>query len=110
MKKFYKGQGNYKQHTISFLFLSIITVVLAGILLFGTVSAQAASADTLHKYYTSIRIEAGDTLWAIAGAYMTDEYTNIQEYIREVCAINHISEDKIYAGQYIVIPYYAKEI
>lgn len=60
------------------------------------------------KYYTSIEIEDGDTLWAIANTYMTDEYKDANEYIDEVKSINNISADYITEGCYIVVPYYAQ--
>ena len=46
-------------------------------------------------------------LWDIAGNYITSEYADMNEYINEVCDINHISRDEIYAGRYIVVPYYS---
>ena len=61
------------------------------------------------KYYTSVEVEEGDTLWSISEEYMTSEYNDRNEYMNEVCAINHISADEIHAGQYIVVPYYSAE-
>lgn len=97
------------QKKIALLFCSIVAVITLCSIIFSTTNAQAAPAETTCKYYTSIQIESGDTLWAIASEYITDEYADMHEYMEEVCAINHISEDEIHAGQYIVVPYYALE-
>ena len=97
------------QKRIAVLFCSIIAVIMFCSIVFGTINTQAAPAETTYKYYTSIQIKSGDTLWGIADEYITAEYTDMNAYIEEVCSINHISEDEIHAGQYIVIPYYALE-
>lgn len=70
------------------------------------VTAQAATSRD--KYFTSIMIESGDTLWSIANENMTEEYASVQDYIDEVKTINNLHEDYITAGCYIVIPYYAE--
>lgn len=71
---------------------------------------QNEPEKNVYKYYTSIGIEQGDTLWDIAKVYMTDEYDGIEEYICEVRRINHLSGDRIYAGKYLVIPRYATDV
>ena len=98
-----------QQKKIVVLFCSIIAVVMIATVFLRSTSAQAAPAETSYKYYTSIQVASGDTLWAIANEYVSDEYADIHEYISEVCSINHIAEDEIHAGQYLVIPYYASE-
>lgn len=107
MKRNSKRQKEAAQKRITVLFCSIIAVVMICSIVFGTINTQAAPTGINTKYYTSIRIEAGDTLWGIANEYMTDDYIDVNVYIEEVCAINHISRDEIHAGQYIVVPYYA---
>lgn len=62
-----------------------------------------------HKYYTSIEIESGDTLWSIAEQFRTAEYISVQDYIKEVKEINGLSGDSITSGCYLIIPYYADE-
>jgi len=107
MKRNSRRQREAAQKRVAVLFCSIVAVVMICSVMFGAIRTQAAPAETTVKYYTSIQVESGDTLWAIAGEYITDDYADMNEYIREVCSINHISEDEIHAGQYIVIPYYS---
>ena len=105
-KKIYPNQ-DLQQKRIVVLFCLLIAVVMFSIIFLRTTNAQAAPAEVTYKYFTSIQVEAGDTLWTIACEYVSDEYSNVNEYIKEVCSINHISKNEIHAGQYLVIPYYA---
>lgn len=80
--------------------------MVLGVCLFGTIRTEAASSTVSEKYYTSVKVQSGDTLWSIASDYITDEYADMNEYIDEVCAMNGISCDEIHSGQYITVPYY----
>lgn len=96
---------------ICFIAVAIVVIVALGVL-FGTsiqVFARDNGAPTLHKYYTSICIEEGDTLWDIAGEYVQNIGMSRQAYIDEVCKLNGICADEIYAGDYIVVMYYGVE-
>ncbi|MEE1341258.1 MAG: LysM peptidoglycan-binding domain-containing protein [Lachnospiraceae bacterium] len=61
------------------------------------------------KYFTTIEIEEGDTLWEIAKENRTEEYASIEAYIDEVKRTNHLESDQIEAGYSLLIPYYASE-
>ena len=87
-------------------------VILAACILFISVSVTSASASPegtykRSKYYTSISVEQGDTLWGIAASYATDEYTDYYEYIAEVMSINNMKSEHIKSGDKLCIPYYA---
>ena len=95
------------------LAIVIILVVALGILLGSNMNALASSQKDIasyNKYYVSIRIESGDTLWTIADEYIDGFNLSKDDYIDEICQINSISEDTIHAGDYIVVPYYSKEV
>ena len=96
-----------QQKHIVLIFCFSIALVMLLIIIFRTINTHAAPAEVMTKYYTSIRVESGDTLWSIASDYITDEYKDMNEYIHEICSINHIFKDEIYAGEYLIIPYYA---
>ncbi len=110
MRRNKKSLREAQQKRIVVLFCSMVAMVMTCFLLFNTTSTQAAPSEVTYKYYTNIQIKSGDTLWNIASEYATDEYSDVNEYIEEVCALNHISEDEIHAGQYLVIPYYSAEV
>ena len=93
--------------------IAIIVIVSLGILLGSSINALASSeADiaSYNKYYTSIRVESGDTLWTIADEYVEGFNISKSDYIAEVCQLNQISENEIHAGDYIVVPYYSQEV
>jgi hypothetical protein len=99
------------QHPKFALYGGLSLMIIAVISIFTIQPNPSVSAHSDHentKYYTTIQIEAGDTLWGIADAYITPEYASLQDYIDEVQSINHISENEITAGCYITIPYYAE--
>lgn len=74
----------------------------------GLVSAHGnAKEDPVRcKYYKSIQIHSGDTLWNIAEEYMDDDYESVNDYIGEVKKINKLSSDEIQDSQYLTVPYY----
>ena len=63
------------------------------------------------KYYKSIMIEEGDTLWSIASQNLNDVNINItiSAYIKEIMKMNGLQSDRITAGMYLVIPYYSSD-
>lgn len=97
----------------SILALVVLALVVFGILL-GTGMNALASSDkdiaSYNKYYVSIRVEGGDTLWTIADEYIDGFNIEKDDYIKEVCEINEISKDDIHAGDYIVVPYYSQDV
>lgn len=66
---------------------------------------ELLSSNT-QKYYKSIQLQAGDTLWDIAKEHMNQEYDSIFEYIDEVKEINNLDDDEIHEGQYLTIAYF----
>lgn len=94
-----------------FLMLAV-TVVLLVIAFFGWTLKLSAQNDNIvpkYKYYTVITVGWGESLEDIAGRYIDYEmYDSIDEYISEVCRINHIQdEDIVYAGDSMVVPYHS---
>ena len=86
-----------------------IIVISLGILLGSSISAFASAREKarIHKYYTSIQLKQGDSLWELAGEYASTDQSE-QEFIDEVCEVNGISESNIlHSGQYLVVPYYS---
>lgn len=82
----------------------LFVVFLSTFLICKTVGAQKCSTRT--KTVTSICIQKGDSLWSIAEEYITDECGTMEDYIEEIKKTNHLIDDKIHAGNYIIVPYY----
>jgi LysM repeat protein len=69
-----------------------------------TVTAERTTERV--KMVTSVEIKKGDTLWSIASDYISDEYSDLNEYIDEIKDTNGLISDTIHVGSYIIIPYY----
>ena len=95
-------------------FMGIFAIVLAFsfslmFFSFGT-KAQSNDEEILYKYYKSIVIEEGDTLWGYAEIYgIESHYNSYQEYINEVVRMNGLSDENVTAGQHIILPFYSSE-
>lgn len=72
-------------------------------------SASAHDKNIRYKYFKSIVIEDGDSLWSIATEYISEEYESINDYIVELKTMNQLDDDTIHSGQNIVIAYYSDE-
>lgn len=107
-----KRRRNAKKTNL-FMLITLFIVVIGGVILTGFLSNATTiskTKDQKYKYYTSIKLEEGDSLWVIAEQYMTLEYNNIADYIAEVKSINSLSSDNITAGSFLTVPYYSKEL
>lgn len=66
--------------------------------------------DISYKYFTSVQIEPGDTLWSLADRYADQEhYASRDQYITEVMTMNHLSGEELSAGDYLILPYYSPD-
>lgn len=94
-----------------YVILITVCLILAAAIMFGsfiTVAKERQQPSRPHKYYTSIQIEAGDTLWKIASIHITEEYSSIEEYISEIARLNNLENDNIHEDRFLMIPYYSR--
>ena len=95
------------------ILLFVMTICFAISLSFSAGSflsnAKDYSTPTEYKYYASIPVEEGDTLWSIAETHMGAHYDSVDDYIKELRQINSLSGEKITTGMYLVVPYYSTE-
>ena len=92
------------------LLISAFVVSLFVILLFFLMSTKsmADNKEPLFKYYKSIQVQPGDTLYDLSQEYVNTEMNDVDSFIDEVRYINNLEEDScLYEGNYIVVPYYA---
>lgn len=101
------SQTNKQQYyiVVMTICLSIAVVVTFGS--FISVAKNKTESEPIYKYYTSIQIQSGDTLWGVADNYITTEYNSINDYIDEVKQLNCLKSDDIHEGQYLTVPYYS---
>lgn len=72
-----------------------------------TTKAAVKNNEPRTKQVVSMKIQKGDTLWSIAKEYITAEYDDMNEYIREIKTSNGLVSDTIHEGAYLIIPYYS---
>lgn len=95
------------------ILLVAVTLCLVFILSFvanGFLSnAKNDHSDISVKYYKSIMVERGDTLWSIATEH-TDTSTTTVDLVNEIKQLNNLHGDTITCGSYLIIPYYSNEM
>jgi len=96
------------------LLLATLLFITLGTIVFGSCfSSLAQDSDTVmnreYKYYTSIQIKQGDSLWSIAQQYKSEHYESTQEYVDELVLLNDLTSETIHAGQHLMVIYYDSE-
>ncbi len=88
--------------------IALSLVVLLGSHFFGNSIMNALAGETaipaLEKYYTSIEIQKGDSLWSIAGTYLENSGMTTAQYVKELKNINGL-----HSGQYLTVVYFASD-
>ncbi len=108
-----RRRAELKRHIFQLFFAAcFICAVILGANNLISRAGEAEEAELSFKYYRNIPIEQGDTLSSIARTYADQEhYETTDDYVQEVRLINHLEEeDKIYTGDYLIIPYYSNEL
>jgi len=91
--------------------LILFMVALFLVVLFVLPERTASAGNTTGGTYTitSVEIEEGDSLWALASYYYTEEFSSIENYITEIKRMNGLASDVLYAGNYLLIPQFITE-
>ncbi|MDO4312906.1 MAG: LysM peptidoglycan-binding domain-containing protein [Eubacteriales bacterium] len=87
----------------AFVFAVCFSVLSGSELVSAHGSQQEAPVD--YRYYKSIKVDAGDTLWSIAERYMDDTCDSIPEYIEILKEINQLESTEIHEGRYLTVAY-----
>jgi hypothetical protein len=110
LKKKKLKKNVYLNNKAKFNVLCVSVLVMLIIICSGIMIANAGVSDDVkieqYKYYTSISIEKGDTLWSIADNYV-DGTDSINQYVNDLKEINHLQNDCIYQGQNLIVYYYS---
>jgi hypothetical protein len=96
---------------LTFMVLGLFVAVCSAVILYSSVAKADSGDHTAYKYYKSITISAGATLWTITAEFMDSTYyEDMNDYMDEIIYINRMdSEDVLLAGQSLIIPYYSQE-
>ncbi|MGN0341548.1 MAG: LysM peptidoglycan-binding domain-containing protein [Roseburia sp.] len=89
--------------------LLVLGIILGSTFLSSSKSNAASPEPVLYKYYTSIQVQPGDTLWSIAREYAIASEISQQDYIDEIVTMNHLQSETIHTGDYLTIFYYSSE-
>ena len=108
-----KSHRRTRKNNFTSCIISLVLIIICSCY-FGSFFSSAQTNDisaepVREKYYKSIEIQEGDSLWTIATNYMSEEYDSIYTYLNEILLINDISMasiDHIEAGDYLTIAYY----
>ncbi len=88
--------------------LAFLITVFAGCIFFSQTQTKASAKDNTVKYYKSIQIQDGETLWSIAKDNLPSDEDNLQAYFQEIKEINDIADENlIHEGNYLIVSYYA---
>ena len=68
--------------------------------------AKTESTDMAFKYYKSVLVREGDTLWDIVYQNGGVGYQTAEVCIQEIIKVNGMHNDRITAGSYLVVPCY----
>ena len=101
-----RAKNRVKKSAVSFLISLAVIAVALFIILFtnGNVAkADGDAASPRERYYETITIKAGDSLWSIASEYRTGEYKDNNEYIDDLMFVNNLDSEFITAGQNLII-------
>ncbi len=105
-----KRKREMRRHIIMFLLTLFLIAAFSTVFFSFKTKAQSVPADVSYKYYKSVTVEAGNTIWNFARQYADKAfYDSFDSYIDEVIQINHLQNEKIISGQNIIIPYYSNE-
>lgn len=105
-----KRKRQVRYHTITLILSLFILITIS--FLFASFSTEANDLEhqPFYKYYKSVEITKGDTLWSIANDnFDSEHYKDLHEYVTEVKKLNTLSSDDIVAGNFVIVPYYAPE-
>lgn len=94
----------------TFILLAVFVMLIS--CFFGKTLVMANAEENrpeYRRYYTSVEIKKGDSLWSIASTYREGSGMSTKEYLRELKNINQIIADDIQAGDSITIVYYSDE-
>lgn len=86
-----------------------IFFILLSIILYRNKSAQIyhnCRVGERMECYKSIQVESGESLWEISSRYYSSEYKSMKRYIARIKCLNHMLDEEIPAGGYLIIPYY----
>lgn len=111
-----KRKREKKQRTRQIIFrtaAAALVVIAMTVVVFHGIKTAKSDSKTLkgEKLYHFHEVKPGETLYGIAGKYMDVlQYDSRSDYIKEVQLMNHLKNEKIVAGDELVVPIYVYDL
>ena len=70
--------------------------------------AEEEYVKPMNRYYTSIQLKQGDSLWDIAAQYLEGSGYTTKEYVEELKRMNGLRDEHIHSGEYLTVVYFAE--
>lgn len=111
-----KRKREKKQRTRQIIFrtaaAAFVVIVVTVVILHGIDTAKSGTKTLKgEKLYHFHEVEPGENLYGIAGKYMDVlQYDSRSDYIKEIQLMNHLEDEKIVAGDRLVVPIYVYDI
>ena len=70
--------------------------------------AEEKYVKPLNRYYTSVQLKQGDSLWDIAGTYAEGSGYSTREYVDELKRMNGLKGENIHSGEFLTVVYFAE--
>jgi len=103
-----RAKSNFIKFVATLFIVSVVTCVLIFTNKNVSSADESANGIILNKYYKTITIQSGDTLWDIAKEYKAGNYQTTKEYVNELKEMNNLNTDNITSGQKLVVAYFAE--
>lgn len=96
-----------RRFLLSFIIFAAVTLITFKIT--GFISNAKGNEHSYYKYYTSVTIMPGDSLYSLADTHMDKNFKSAEYFIEEVKIVNGLDDDSLTAGMNLIIPYYSTE-
>lgn len=70
--------------------------------------AEEQVSPQLNRYYTSVQLRQGDSLWDLAEQYRQGSPYSRSEYVEELKRMNGLKSEQIHSGEYLTVVYFAE--
>lgn len=87
---------------------AIFCILMAAIILCCSAvhAGSTGTAEQRVECFISIQVHDGESVWEISSRYYSSEYHSMRRYIKKIMNINHMTNEQIDAGSFLIIPYY----
>ena len=105
-----RREKQLRRRVLTFVVMTSLIIFLAIFLSYSFLSdAKSENEMSSYRYYSSVTVSAGDSVWSIAENNMDRmHYNNVESYVRDIASVNKISTDaELKAGSSLIIPYYS---